>query len=74
MPIRKWNEYEVIASDDTYEGPNAWQCQKTTITISRKTQTTLWVEEPINQTRPTCAHADTQLHKFTIEESPAWKH
>jgi hypothetical protein len=72
-PIRKWNEYEVIASDDAYEGPTAWQCQKTTITISRKTKTALLVEEPINQTRPACAKADTQLHKYTIEDSPGWK-
>jgi hypothetical protein len=73
ISIKKWNEYEVIASDDPYEGPTAWQCSKTTITISRKTKTALWVDEPINQTRPACSHADTQLHKYTIEDSPGEK-
>jgi hypothetical protein len=68
IPISKWNTYEVIAADD---GP----CSKTTITISRKTQSVLWVEEPIitHLTEPLCKYADTEIHKFTIEDSPGWK-
>jgi hypothetical protein len=73
IAIKKWDEYEVIASDDAYEGLNAWQCFKTTITISRKTKTALWVEEPINQLRPACAQANTQVRKYTIEDSPGEK-
>jgi hypothetical protein len=73
IAIKKWNEYEVIASDDAYEGPYGWQCFKTTITISRKTKTALWVDEPINQLRPACAQADTQVRKYTIEDSPGEK-
>jgi hypothetical protein len=69
IPIRQWNAYEVIASDD----PSALSCWKITITISRKTETALWVEEPINPTRPLCARADMQIHKYTIEDSPGWK-
>jgi hypothetical protein len=68
IPISKWNAYEVIATDD---GP----CSKTTITISRKTQSVLWVEEPIitHLTEPLCKNAYTETHKFTIEDSPGWK-
>jgi hypothetical protein len=43
--IRKWSPYEVVAGDDGGLG-----CAKTTITIDRKSQQVLWVEEPINQT------------------------
>ncbi|WP_426441467.1 hypothetical protein [Bradyrhizobium genosp. P] len=50
--IRKWTPYEVVAVDDS-----AFGCFKTTITIERKTQNTLWVEEPINQSQPQCKSA-----------------
>lgn len=69
IPITRWNTYEVIASEEVYD----WTCSKTTITISRKTQTVLWVEEPINHTRPSCTHASTEIHKYTIEDNPGWK-
>ncbi len=33
----------------------------------------LWVEEPVNQTKPFCKDAKNETRKFTIEDSPAWK-
>ena len=33
----------------------------------------LTVEEPINQTKPTCKNTDTNIRKYSIEDSPAWQ-
>ncbi|MBN8982562.1 MAG: hypothetical protein J0I29_14990 [Rhizobiales bacterium] len=68
-PIRKWDALEVIASDDISD----FSCSRTTITITRKSQSALWVEEPINQTRPLCQKSAGKVRKFTIEDSPGWK-
>jgi hypothetical protein len=65
--IRKWSPYEVVAS---YDGD--FGCFKTTITIDRKSQQVLWVEEPVNQTKVMCAKADNKIRKYTIENSPGW--
>jgi hypothetical protein len=65
--IRKWSAYEVVAGDDGDFG-----CIKTTITIDRKSQQVLWVEEPVNQTKVMCAKADNKIRKYTIENSPGW--
>src|ERR1700730_13658012 len=46
---------------------------KTTITIARSTKEALWVEEPINQTKPFCKESKNEIRKFSIEDSPAWK-
>jgi hypothetical protein len=69
IPIRKWDAKEIVAADEVFD----FTCSKTTITLSRQTQTALWVEEPVNQTRPACSRADTEIHKYTIEDSPGWK-
>jgi hypothetical protein len=68
FPIIKWGEYEIVAADE----PSEIQCAKATITIERDEGSLLWVEEPINQTRPFCKYADTKLVKYTMESSPAW--
>ena len=65
MPTTKWTAYEVVTGDD----PSEWSCFKTTITIERKSQTALWVQEPINQAKPACQNSDTKIHKWTIEDS-----
>lgn len=66
-PIVKWTSDEIIA-----EG--AWSlCFKVTITIDRKAESLLWVEEPINQTKPNCKDANTTIRKYSIEDSPRWK-
>jgi hypothetical protein len=65
--IRKWSPYEGVAGDD-----GGSSCAKTTITIDRKSQQVLWVEEPINQTQLICAKADNKIRKYTIENSPGW--
>jgi hypothetical protein len=66
--IRKWTPYEIVAA---YDG--SFGCYKITITIQRKSQDVLWVEEPINQAQPQCVKSETKIRKFTIEDSPGWK-
>jgi hypothetical protein len=66
--IRSWTKNEIVAA---YDG--AFGCFKTTITISRATEQLLWVEEPVNQTKPFCKDAENKIRKFSIEDSPGWK-
>jgi len=68
-PIVKWNDYEVIAQEE----PSLFGCFRVTITIDRKSEALLWLEEPINQTKPNCKNAGTNIRKFSIEDSPAWR-
>lgn len=68
--ILKWDAYQIVAGDAE---PNNLTCVKVTITIERKLQTLLWVEEPINQATPLCQHASTTVRKFTLEDSPGWR-
>jgi hypothetical protein len=68
--IQKWNAYQIVAGDDESGGPS---CFKVTITIERKLQKLLWVQEPINQATPLCEHADSIVSKYTIEDSPGWR-
>jgi hypothetical protein len=66
--IRSWTNNEIVA---VYDG--AFGCFKTTITIARTTKELLWVEEPVNQTKPFCKDAENKIRKFSIEDSPGWK-
>jgi hypothetical protein len=66
-PIIKWTEDEIIAQEE----PSL--CVRVTITIDRKSQALLWLEEPINQTKPNCKSADTNIRKYSIEDAPGWK-
>jgi len=66
--IKRWTPSEVVAIDE-----GSFACFKTTITIQRKSQQLLWVEEPINQAQPQCKNADTSVRKYTLEDSPGWK-
>jgi hypothetical protein len=68
-PVITWTEDEVVASGDA----DAFHCRKLTISIVRRSEVALWVEEPINQASATCKDADTRLLKWTIEDSPGWK-
>jgi hypothetical protein len=54
-PITTWNAYEVIATEDA----SALDCRKTTITLQRKRQSAVWVEEP------DAPHAKISRLKFT---------
>lgn len=65
FPITKWDAYEVVATEDVTN----WNCAKSTITLERKRETALWVREPINQASPNCKTSDTQIRKWTIEDS-----
>ena len=68
-PITKWNAYEITAAEELSD----YGCSRTTITITRKSQNALWVEEPVNQTRPQCLKSYGKVRKFTIEDSLGWK-
>ena len=66
--IRSWTKSEIVAA---YDAP--FGCFKTTITITRATKAVLWVEEPVNQTKPFCKDAENKIRKYSIEDSPGWK-
>jgi hypothetical protein len=68
-PITKWNDFEVIAQEE----PSLFGCFRVTITIDRKRELLLWLEEPTNQAKPSCKDADTSIRKYSIENSPGWK-
>ena len=65
--IVKWDDHEIIA-----ENQSMVDCQKITITIARKSRQVAWVEEPINQTEPSCENSATTTAKYTIETAPEW--
>jgi hypothetical protein len=66
--IRSWTKNEIVAA---YDAP--FGCFKTTITITRAAKAVLWVEEPVNQTKPFCKDAENMIRKYSIEDSPGWK-
>lgn len=66
--IKSWTANEIVAG---YDAP--FGCYKTTITIERATKEVLWVEEPVNQTKPFCKDTENKIRKFSIEDSPGWK-
>ncbi|HZR89970.1 MAG TPA: hypothetical protein VFB02_24460 [Bradyrhizobium sp.] len=66
--IRSWTKNEIVAA---YDG--TFGCYKTTITISRATEQLLWVDEPVNQTKPFCKNAENKIRKFSIEDPPGSK-
>jgi hypothetical protein len=68
-PIVRWNDYEIVAQDE----PSPIGCFRVTLTIDRRSQALLWLEEPANQTKPNCKDADTNIRKYSIEDSPGWK-
>jgi hypothetical protein len=68
--IKKWDAYQIVAADDEPGGPI---CFRVTITIERKLEKLLWVQEPINQATPFCEHADSTVSKYTLEDSPGWR-
>jgi hypothetical protein len=68
-PITKWTQYEVVAAKE----PGCFGCSSVTITITRKSERALWVEQPINQTKPECLKSETKIYKYTVEDSIGWK-
>ena len=67
-PIKTWNPDEIIAT-----GPYASDCRKITINLDRRTESVVWVEEPINQARAACKTADSKTYRWSIEDPPFWK-
>ena len=68
-PVLTWSENEVVAQEEL----TPLDCVRVTITIDRKREELLWVEEPANQTKPSCKNVDTSIRKYSIEDSPRWK-
>lgn len=68
-PIIKWDTFEVVAQDE----PNMFACRRVTITIARKSESLLWYEEPVNQTKPNCKDVDASIAKYSIDDAPRWK-
>ena len=68
-PVTRWDAFEIVAT----ERPSPFGCSKTTISIERRSEIVLWVQEPVNQTSTLCKDADTRILKWTIEDSPWWK-
>jgi hypothetical protein len=68
-PIVKFTAFEVVAQEELTE----WNCIRTTFTIDRRQQMLLWVDEPINQTKPACKNTEQGIRKYTIEDSASWK-
>jgi hypothetical protein len=66
-PVIKWTEQEIVAQEET-----SFSCSRTTITITRKREQLLWVQEPVNQTTPFCAKSETRILKWTIEHPEYW--
>jgi hypothetical protein len=69
VPVIKWNDYEVVALEEM----PMFACSRLTFTITRKQETALWVQEPVNQTKAECAKSDGKYRKYTIEDPPYWK-
>jgi len=67
--VTKWDPYEVVAVGD--ETPPT--CVKTTINIERKSQTVVWVVQPINQSTAYCKDSDEHTYKWTIDNPPGIK-
>jgi len=68
-PVIRWNSDEIVASGQG----DLVNCNKVTISIVRKSETAVWVTEPINQSRAECKNSNTKIMKWSIEDSPAWK-
>lgn len=65
IPITKWDANEVVATEES-----SYSCSQTVLTINRRSKTTLIAYIPINQTKPECAKSESNIRKYTIEDSP----
>jgi hypothetical protein len=67
LPITRWDEQVITASDSEVTNPGA--CSHVTINIDRKMQVALYVQQPANQTALFCQHTDAKTYKWTVEHS-----
>jgi hypothetical protein len=67
-PVTKWDASEVIAAGSG----DIDNCKRITISIGRKTETALWVEEPTNQSTLACKNSENKFFKWTLEDPPFW--
>lgn len=66
--LSKWSEEEVVMTQSALNN-----CRKETVTIVRKSQTVVWVQEATNQSQASCVNSDTRLYKWSIDRPAAWK-
>jgi hypothetical protein len=66
--VTRWDADVVVVGS-----ANLYPCRRDTISLQKRTQTVVWVQEAINQTDAQCLKSDTKLYKWTIEDSPGWK-
>jgi hypothetical protein len=66
-PIVRWNEREIVATDDdTSASP---RCRIVIISIERKTHVATWIDQTNPHANPIdCRNADTGRFKWTIED------
>ena len=70
--ISSWTVNEIVAASSVSSGVLI-ACYRTTIKIERSTEQVLWVEEPVNQTKPICKDSENKSRKSYIEDAPRWK-
>ncbi len=68
-PIVNWTPTHVVAS----EALTSFGCARVTITIDRKTEPAMWVDEPVNQSTSKCEKSDGRVRTYTVEQSIGWK-
>jgi hypothetical protein len=68
-PVVSWTAAQVVASEES----STFGCYRVIITITRKTESALWVEEPVNQSTPQCEKSDGRVRKYTVDTSLGWK-
>lgn len=66
--VTRWDADVVVMGS-----ANLYPCRRETISIQKRTQSVVWVQEPINQTDANCLKSDTKLYKWTIDDSPKWR-
>ena len=66
--VTQWDEDIVVA-----RSPDIMFCRRETISIVKRSEIVVWVNEPINQSDARCVNAGTELFKWTIEDPPQWK-
>jgi hypothetical protein len=68
-PIIQWDTSEEVAQGVG----DLDECTRVTISLEHKTETAVWVVEPINQGRAACKATENKIYKWTIEDPPFWK-
>jgi hypothetical protein len=66
--VTQWDPDIVVA-----RSPDNMFCRRETISILKRSEAVVWVNEPINQSDALCVNAGTELRKWTIDDPLQWK-